>query len=129
MSRPTDCGYTKEHEWAKDSGTAVAVGITDYAQQELGDVVFVDLPEVGQQVRRGESFMTVESVKAVSDIYAPVDGEVVEVNSQLADSPELVNQAPFEGGWMVRIKATDKSQLSELLSLADYTTFLSEISK
>ena len=129
MSVPDNCKYTKEHEWARQDDSKVVVGITEYAQMELGDVVFVELPEPGASVSAGESFGTVESVKAVSDIYSPVDGTVVEVNENLADSPELLNESPFENGWLVAIEPSDAAQLDALMSPSDYDSLVGELSK
>lgn len=113
--------FAESHEWAKDNGDGtVTVGISEHAQSLLGDVVFVDLPEVGSEVEVGEGFSLVESVKAASDIYGPVNGEVVEVNEDLEDSPELVNEAPFEGGWIAKIKLAEDSNLDHLMSADAY---------
>lgn len=121
---PKDFKYTKEHEWAKPEGSRVRVGITEHAQQELGDIVYVELPAEGRQVKQGESFITVESVKAVSDIYAPVSGEVVEVNRKLEDQPELINRSPHDQGWLAIIEMGDPKELDRLLSASDYEQFL-----
>ena len=126
--RPLDFKYTKDHEWMKLEGEVASVGITDYAQGELGDVVYVDLPTVGTKVSQGSSMFTVESVKAVSDIYSPVDGEIIEVNKELASSPQLVNEVPFTGGWMVKIK-TVNPQLSHLLDVGAYNDHVTSVSK
>ncbi|MDD1780380.1 glycine cleavage system protein GcvH [Enterovibrio sp. ZSDZ35] len=113
--------FAQSHEWVKDNGDGtVTVGISDHAQSLLGDVVFVDLPEVGSEVEVGEGFSLVESVKAASDIYGPVNGEVVEVNEDLEDSPELVNEEPFEGGWIAKIKLAEDSNLDHLMSADAY---------
>ncbi len=124
---PADLKYTKDHEWLKlvDDNT-VLVGITDYAQTSLGDVTFVELHEEGDSFAKGESFSVVESVKAASDIYLPVDGEVLEVNSPLEDSPELINQDPYGDGWLAKFKVTDASGLADLLSAEDYTSLTAE---
>jgi len=113
---PDDCRYLETHEWARDEGDTVRVGITDFAQDELGDIVFVELPSVGERIERGEEFGVIESIKAVSDLYAPLTGEVVAVNDDLVDAPELVNQDPFGDGWMLGIDPTDEAELEELLS-------------
>ncbi|MFD2177650.1 glycine cleavage system protein GcvH [Veronia pacifica] len=119
--------FTASHEWVKDNGDGtVTVGISDHAQQLLGDVVFVDLPEVGAEVETGESFSLVESVKAASDIYGPVNGEIVEVNEELEDSPELVNEAPYEGGWLAKIKLADDHNLDHLSSAEEYLASIEE---
>ncbi len=127
--RPESCFYTEDHEWIRKEGELYVVGITDYAQQELGDVVYVDLPPVGAGVKRHDSMFTIESVKAVSDIYAPLDGEIVEVNERLSDEPQLVNEAPFTDAWMIKIKVTDESALSDLMNRAKYDALIAEISK
>ncbi|MCC6933723.1 MAG: glycine cleavage system protein GcvH [Deltaproteobacteria bacterium] len=116
--------FAKEHEWLVTAGEDYRLGISDYAQKELGDVVYVDLPQVGKQIKRGESFMTVESVKAVSDIFAPVDGVVVAVNTALSAQPELVNKDPYEGGWVVIIKAADIGQVSEMMEASAYEDYI-----
>lgn len=121
MAAPDEIKYTEEHEWVQRTAEdAVRIGITDYAQQQLGDVVFVQLPELGQQVTAGESMGEVESTKSVSEIYAPVTGEVVARNDQLEDEPELVNSAPLAGGWMVELKLADPAQLDGLLDAEAY---------
>ena len=114
---PSDRKYTKDHEWVKIEGTEARVGITDYAQKQLGDVVYLELPEVGRTLTRGESFGTVESVKAVSDLYSPVSGEVTEVNRALVEKPELVNKDPY-GSWMIAMKVTGGTE--DLLDAAQY---------
>mgnify|MGYP002623732924 CR=1 FL=1 len=129
MEVPSDCKFTKEHEWIREEAEGLRVGITDYAQVELGDIVFVELPEVGATVTKGESFGTIESVKAVRDIYSPIDGTVLAVNEVLNDAPETVNAEPHWSGWIMLIKASDKSQLEELMSGEAYEKFISEISK
>lgn len=123
---PADRRYTKEHEWVKIDGDVATVGITDFAQSELGDVTFVEVPTVGQQLRQGESFGVVESVKAVSDIYAPVSGEVVEVNESLVDTPETVNNSPYEEAWMIKIRVQDPSQAQALLGAPEYEQHVQE---
>jgi glycine cleavage system H protein len=121
---PSDLKYTREHEWAAlEEERRVRVGITDYAQDALGDVVYVDLPEEGTEVRAGEAFGEVESTKSVSDIFSPVSGRVVERNGTLADSPELVNQEPYGEGWMVVIEMADPEELDDLLEADDYRRF------
>jgi len=121
-----DLLYTETHEWLKliDDETAF-VGITDYAQEQLGDVVYVELPEKGKLFKKSEAFGSVESVKAVSDLYAPVDCEIIDVNEKLASSPELVNSSPYDDGWMIKIKIKDKDQLSALLKPQDYKNIVS----
>ncbi len=121
MNIPKDLKYTKDHEWAKLDGDVVTVGITDYAQGELGDVVFVELPEVGTEIDVDESFGTIEAVKAVADLFSPVTGEVVETNSDiLEDAPETINSDPYGDGWMVKIKLSDVSQYDGLMNADDY---------
>src|SRR5512139_3068105 len=120
MNIPDDLKYTKDHEWARQTGGKVVVGITDFAQDQLGDVVLVELPAVGDEVKRGESFGVVESTKAVSELFAPVSGKVVEVNSPLADAPESINEDPYEEGWMIAIEPSDPKELSELLDAKAY---------
>ena len=120
MTFPDDVRYTAEHEWAREQGGVVTVGITGYATDQLGDVVFVELPAVGRKLEAGKPFGVVEAVKTVSDLYAPVAGEVVEVNAALGDDPAVVNREPYAGGWMVRIKPSDPKALAKLLSSADY---------
>jgi glycine cleavage system H protein len=125
MAYPTDRKYTKEHEWIQVNGGSAAIGITDYAQQSLGDIVFVEAPKIGAELAVGKSFGTVESVKAVSDLFAPASGTVTEVNGDLATSPEKVNKDPH-GSWMVKITLKNPSELNALLSAADYDKFVSE---
>ncbi len=123
MSVPEELQYTKSHEWVRTEGDTATIGITDHAQDELGDVVFVELPEVGATFDAGDSFGTVESVKAVSDLYTPVGGEVVEVNGVLNDSPEKINEDPYGDGWIVKLSVSDRG---DLLSASDYEQFLEE---
>lgn len=125
MSYPTDRKYTKEHEWIQVDGNAAAVGITDYAQESLGDIVFVETPKVGAELTAGKTFGTVESVKAVSDLFAPASGMVTEVNADLVTSPEKVNK-DAHGSWMVKMTLKDPSELEPLLSAADYEKFVAE---
>jgi glycine cleavage system H protein len=125
-SVPAELKYTKEHEWAKAEGTRVRVGITAYAQEQLGDVVFVELPKVGAKVTQHKPFGVVESVKAVSDLFAPISGEVVEVNATLPDKPEVVNQDPYGQGWMILIAASNAAEIGSLLTAAQYDEFLKE---
>ena len=129
METPAELKYTNEHEWAKEENDGFQMGITDYAQNELGDVVFVDLPEVGASVTQGESCVTVESVKAVSDVYAPISGTVVAINDDLVARPELINESPFENGWLLKIEATDPAEAGKLLDANAYTSFVEELSK
>jgi len=120
---PADCKYTKDHEWIRIDGAAGRIGITDFAQKQLGDVVFLDLPQVGRTLKQGEAFGTVESVKAVSELYSPVSGEVVAVNTGLADKPETVNTDPH-GSWMVEIRLSAPAELDALLAVADYSALV-----
>lgn len=120
MNFPENLKYTKDHEWVRIDGDTGIVGITDYAQGELGDVVFVELPSVGKTVKAHDSFGTIEAVKAVSDIYAPVSGSIVGVNPELEKTPEVVNKDPYGNGWMVKIKLSNVSEVSSLLSAAAY---------
>jgi glycine cleavage system H protein len=126
MDFPDELLYTREHEWARKKGGNVVVGITDFAQDQLGDVVFVELPEVGDPVKKGESFGVVESTKAVSELFAPVTGTVVEVNDPLADAPETINEDPYEEGWMVVIQPADPKELEQLLDVKAYRAFVEE---
>jgi glycine cleavage system H protein len=123
---PTDYRYTKDHEWIKVSGDTGTIGITDYAQHELGDVVFVELPAAGTKITAGKTFGTIESVKAVSEIYAPVSGEVVETNTALTKAPETVNSDPHGAGWLVKIKLSNPAEVSGLMDAAAYQAFISE---
>jgi glycine cleavage system H protein len=125
MASPANSKYTNEHEWVRVEGDTAVVGITEYAQSELGDVVFVELPAVGAQIKQGETFGVVESVKAASDLYAPVSGEVVEVNAALQDAPDLVNKEPHDGGWMLRVRPSDlASELQQLMDAAQYDEYV-----
>jgi len=123
---PDDLRYTKDHEWIRPQGARAVVGITHHAQAQLGDVVFVELPAVGHRLKAGESFGTVESVKAVSELYSPVAGEVVEINAALAKQPETVNSDPYGAGWMIAVKLDDVKQLDALLDAATYRQLIGE---
>lgn len=123
---PDDLRYSKEHEWVRADGDTAVVGITAFAQEQLGDVVFVELPEKGSTVRQHASFGVVESVKAASDVYAPVSGEVLERNMKVIEKPELVNSDPYGDGWMLRIRVADRAEAGELLSPADYRAHIGE---
>lgn len=125
MAYPKDFKYTKEHEWIKADGSTGVVGITNYAQESLGDIVFVDLPKIGAEVTAGKAFGTVESVKAVSDLYAPASGKVLEVNQELTTSPEKINK-DAHGAWIIKITLTKPDELKSLLSASDYEKFVSE---
>jgi len=124
MTIPADLKYTKEHEWVRIEGDTAAFGISDHAQEALGDIVFVELPEIGRTLDAGEAFAVVESVKAVSDVYAPAAGEVIEVNEALESEPELVNTDPYGKGWIARVRMSGEQ--AELLSDDEYVTFLEE---
>lgn len=124
MNIPADLKYTPDHEWIRVEGDIAVVGITDFAQGELGDVVFVEIETVGEELEKGETFGTVEAVKTVSDLFMPVGGEVLEMNEALADEPELVNKDPYNTGWMIKIKISDVSELEGLLSADSYEKML-----
>jgi len=126
MDVPKELKYTKEHEWVRVDGDSVVVGITDHAQDSLGDIVYVELPEEGSSVTKDEPFGVVESVKAVSDLYAPVSGSVTEVNDALVDSPEVINEDPYGEAWMIRIELTSADELGDLMSPEDYEKYLEE---
>ncbi|SIS43638.1 glycine cleavage system protein GcvH [Salimicrobium flavidum] len=126
MELPKDYYYSKEHEWVKEEGDNLRIGITEFAQSELGDVVFAELPEVGDEIEADEPFGSVESVKTVSELYAPVSGKIVEVNEDLEDSPELVNESPYDKAWMIVIEPTDKSGLQSLMDADMYQAMISE---
>lgn len=119
--------FADSHEWVRDNGDGtVTIGISEHAQEMLGDVVFVDLPEVEAEIEAGDSFSLVESVKAASDIYAPISGEIVEINEELEDSPELINEEPYEGGWIVKVKMSDPSELDDLKDAEEYLNSIEE---
>ncbi|SDM16169.1 glycine cleavage system protein GcvH [Sediminibacillus halophilus] len=126
MSLPKELRYSEEHEWVKVEGEKVRIGITDHAQSELGDIVFVELPEVGDTIEADEPFGSVESVKTVSELYAPINGKVVEVNEDLDDSPEFVNESPYEKAWMIVVETEDLSQIDELMSADQYQEMIEE---
>jgi glycine cleavage system H protein len=124
LQLPDAVRYAESHEWAKLQGDTVRIGISDYAQDQLGDIVFVEVPAVGDTYTKGDEFGTVESVKAVSELYMPIGGEILAVNSELEDSPDLINKSPYNDGWMVEIKPTDSSELDTLLDKNDYAEML-----
>ena len=126
---PEDNRYAKSHEYVHVEGDTALLGITDYAQKELGDVVYIDLPTVGAQVELGEEFGSIESVKAVSELFSPISGEVVEVNEALAEKPDLVNTDPYGDGWMIRVKLRDASEVDELMTAEDYDDYVKTESK
>lgn len=120
MHIPEELKYTKDHEWARIEGDVATVGITDYAQSELGDIVYVELPQIGKKTKQSESFGTIEAVKAVSDLFAPLSGEIVEVNNSLANQPEVINKDPYGEGWLVKIKFSNKNEINNLLDKSAY---------
>lgn len=126
MAHPSDRVYSKEHEWVVVDGDVATIGISDFAQDQLGEVVYVDMPSEGDTLNAGESFGEIESVKSVSELFAPVSGEIIAVNSALGDSPETVNADPHGEGWMIKVRVEDESELDALLSAEDYDTFITE---
>jgi glycine cleavage system H protein len=129
MSYPADYRYTKEHEWVALHGDVASIGITDYAQQALGDVVFVELPKVGAKLEAGKSFGSVESVKAVSDIYAPASGEVAEVNGTLHDKPETLNTDPHGAAWLIKLRLSNTAEITKLMDAKAYESYIAEKEK
>ena len=127
MDNPIDRKYTKDHEWIKIDGETVILGITNFAQDQLTDVVFVELPEVGKQIEQNGNLCVVESVKSVSDIFSPISGEIVEVNKELVNSPALINNDPFEDGWIVKLKVKDEKDLEQLMTAEEYDKYLTGI--
>jgi glycine cleavage system H protein len=125
MEIPKNLKYTDEHEWVFVEDNVATIGITDYAQGELGDIVFVELPAVDDEVQQTDSFATIEAVKAVSDIFAPISGKIIEVNEMLQDQPELINQSPYDKGWMIKIEFSEPSELDSLLSEGAYKNLIS----
>ena len=126
MNIPVELKYTKEHEWVRLEGNKATVGITDYAQSELGDIVFVELPNVGKEVKQMEPFGTIEAVKAVSDLFSPVTGKVIEVNTALDNDPMVINRDPYGEGWIIKVELSDKSQLDNLLDATSYKSIIGE---
>lgn len=126
MAVPNELKYSKEHEWVKVEGNVATIGITEYAQSELGDIVFVELPETDDEINEGDTFGSVESVKTVSELYAPISGKIVEVNEELEDSPEFVNESPYEKAWMVKVEISDESQIEALLTAEKYSKMIGE---
>ena len=126
MKFPEDLGYTESHEWVKNEGNQVTIGLTDYAQSQLKDIVYVDMPEVGSEFKKGDSLGVVESVKTVADVYSPITGKVVEGNFTLKDHPQFVNEDPYGKGWLVKMESQDREELKELLSASDYRGSLPE---
>jgi glycine cleavage system H protein len=126
MEFPEDLKYSKEHEWVLVEGNVVTVGITDYAQEQLGDIVFVELPALGDKVSKDDAFGVVESVKAVSDVYAPISGKVLEVNDDLPENPEMVNEDPYGDGWMIKVEMNDPEEIEDLMSASEYEEYVAE---
>jgi glycine cleavage system H protein len=126
MDFPEELRYTKQHEWIRHEGGTATVGVTDYAQEKLGDVVFVEMPETGMSIQKGDAFGVVESVKAASDVYCPVGGEVIEINHALEEHPEYVNQSPYGDGWIIRVKVTDSSAMNDLMDAEQYQAFVEQ---
>ena len=126
MNAPKELRYSEEHEWVKVEGEKVQIGITDFAQSELGDIVFVELPEVGDEITVDQPFGSVESVKTVSELYAPVSGKVVEINEELNDSPEFVNESPYEKAWMITVELSDSSEVEKLMTAEQYEEMIKE---
>ena len=126
MNTPDNLKYSKEHEWVRVEGDVAVIGITDFAQSELGDIVFVELPEVGDEISKDQPFGSVESVKTVSELYAPVSGKVVAVNEELSDSPEFVNESPYETAWMITIELSDEAELEELMAVDAYAALIEQ---
>lgn len=124
---PEDCRYTQEHEWVRMDGDVAVVGITSFAQEQLGDVVYVDLPPQGGSVTQNQPFGSIDSVKTASDLFSPLSGEVIEVNDQVSDDPALVNTDPYGGGWMIRVRPSDPSELDSLMTAAAYTDYTKEM--
>jgi glycine cleavage system H protein len=129
MGVPSDCRYTKDHEWARKEGELIVVGITDYAQDQLGDVVFLELPNIGTEVKKGDSMAVVESVKAASDIYAPISGKVVERNENPVNAPDLINKDPFKGAWLVKLSPTTGGEFESLMVAGDYDKLIDSLTK
>ncbi|VAX17183.1 Glycine cleavage system H protein [hydrothermal vent metagenome] len=126
MKFPEDLRFSKEHEWVSVADDVATIGISDFAQDELGDIVFVEAPEIGAVLSQGDAFGVAESVKTVSDLFCPVTGEVVEINADLEDTPELVNKSPYQDGWMIKIKISDPSELDGLMSAKEYESYVLE---
>lgn len=126
MNIPEELLYTEDHEWVMVEGDEATIGITEFAQHELGDVVFVELPEIGDDYDQFDEFGVIESVKAVSDVYMPASGEIIAINEELLDNPALINEDPFEGGWLIKIKLTNKDELTDLMDDQAYLEFIEE---
>ena len=127
MEFPENLRYTKDHEWARVEDEEVVIGVTEYAQDALGDVVYVELPEIGVETKQGEGFGVVESVKAVSDLYSPVSGSVTDINENLSENPELINEDPYGDGWMIRLEASNESEFNSLMNADAYTLYVKEL--
>lgn len=126
MNFPEDLKYSKEHEWVRVSGNTATIGITDYAQEQLGEVVFVEFPDEGEALKKDEAFGVVESVKSVSDVYAPISGRVIEVNDPLLDNPETINEEPYAEGWLIKVEVTNPKEFDQLMSAEHYQAFIKE---
>ncbi len=126
MEFPEDVKYSKEHEWVLVEGNVATVGITDYAQEQLGDIVYIELPEVGTEVTKDTPYAEVESVKAVSDVYAPLSGTIVEVNEDAVDAPETLNESPYDDGWLIKVKLSEPGEIDDLMTSEDYEQMLAE---
>ncbi len=129
MNIPTDLKYSREHEWVRVEDNLATIGITDYAQEELGDIVNVELPDEGDEIHKDEAFGAVESVKASSEVFSPVSGKIAEVNEPLMDAPEMINEDPYDEGWMVKVEMSDSSELGDLMDAAGYEKYVKEESK
>lgn len=127
MNIPSGLRYSKDHEWAKIEGQNVTIGITEFAVQQLGDITLVEMPKVGAEIKAGQTIGTIESVKAVSDMYAPLSGKVLEINAELDDAPEMVNDAPYEGGWMLKVAMSNPAEAEGLMDAATYTQHLESL--
>ena len=124
MDLPADLKYTKEHEWANIDGNVVTIGVTEFAQSELGDIAWLEMPTVGDEVRKGDPFGTIEAVKTVEDLYAPLSGKIIEINGELLDSPELVNEDPYGKGWIAKLEYSNESEIESLLSAEEYSELI-----
>ena len=129
MTFPEDLKYSKEHEWVRVKGNVATVGVTDYAQDQLGEIVFVELPNEGEEFAKGEAFGVVESVKSVNDVYVPVSGKIMEINDPVVDSPEIVNEDPYSEGWLVKIEMSDPKDLKDLMTVTQYEAYIKEESE
>ena len=124
MNLPADLKYTKEHEWAKIDGNVVTIGVTEFAQSELGDIAWLEMPAVGDETKKGDPFGTIEAVKTVEDLYAPLSGKIIEINGELLDSPELVNEDPYGKGWIAKLEYSNESEIETLLSAEEYSELI-----